>query len=190
MPNLIGYARVSRADQQPEAQETELRKQGAVRIFTEHASGASRKRPQLEACLEYLNPGDTLMVVRLDRLGRSVTDLQEIMDELTAKEVTLKATAQDISTATASGRMFVGMLAVLAEFERDLLSERTKEGLRQARADGVWIGRPRTIDEEKARMYADLVAGGQSLSAVARTFNVDRNTLRRAIRRVNDSESV
>ncbi|XKH58355.1 recombinase family protein (plasmid) [Citricoccus nitrophenolicus] len=189
MPNLIGYARVSRVDQHPEAQQSELTRHGAVRVFTDKASGASTARPELQECMEYLNSGDTLLIVRLDRLGRSVIHLKEILEDLHARNITLKATAQEIDTSTASGRMFVNMLAVLAEFERELLVERTKEGLQQARADGVKIGRPRAIDDDQAKMYAGMLSAGQSLSQIARTFGLQRTTLRRAIERVQTAST-
>ncbi len=126
---LIGYARVSTRDQHPEAQTDALSAAGCQKVFTDHASGTLAKRPALEQTLDYLREGDTLVITKLDRLGRSVRNLKTLVDELQARAVGLRALSQGIDTTTPGGRLFFHMLAVIAEFEDDLIVERTQDGL-------------------------------------------------------------
>ncbi len=132
---LIGYARVSTRDQHPEAQTDALATAGCEKTFTDHASGTLAKRPALDEALGYLRAGDTLVVTKLDRLGRSVRNLKQIVDDLQARHVGLRALSQGIDT-TPGGRLFFHMLAAIAEFEHDLIVERTHDGLAAARARG------------------------------------------------------
>jgi DNA invertase Pin-like site-specific DNA recombinase len=126
----IGYARVSTRDQNPEGQTDVLEAAGCDKIFVEHASGTLAKRPALTDALSYLRDGDTLVVTKLDRLGRSVRNLKHVADELQQRGIGLKALSQGIDTTTPGGRLFFHMLAAIAEFEHDLIVERTHDGLR------------------------------------------------------------
>ena len=140
--HLYGYARVSTTDQDLSIQEAKLRAAGCQVIRAEKRSGANRDgRSELQVLLEFLRPGDTLVVTRIDRLARSMKDLQDIVHELKAKGVTLRATEQPIDTGTAAGKAFLDMLGVFAEFETNLRRERQLEGIDAAKARGVYKGR-------------------------------------------------
>lgn len=144
---LYGYARVSSLDQDLTLQEEMLRAAGCHIVRAEKRSGAGREgRTELRLLLDFLHPGDTLVVTRIDRLARSVKDLQDIVHELKAKGVALKATEQPVDTGSAAGKAFLDMLAVFAEFETNLRRERQLEGIRAAKARGVYKGRKPSID--------------------------------------------
>ncbi|WJY21583.1 recombinase family protein [Fontisubflavum oceani] len=141
----IGYVRVSDADQSEALQVDALIKAGCVKLFTDHGlSGAKRRRPGLEAMLDDLQANDTLTVWKLDRLGRSTIHLLSILEELQTRNIHFHAITQGIDTSTAVGRMIFGQLVVFAEYERSLISERTKAGMAAAKARGVHVGRPRS----------------------------------------------
>jgi DNA invertase Pin-like site-specific DNA recombinase len=179
--SLIGYARVSTPDQSVDAQTAELRAVGCERIFCETATGADPARPELASCLNYLRAGDTLVVVRLDRLGRSLTHLVTVVEQLRGAEVGLRSLHEAIDTTTPAGRMVLGVFAALAEFERELISERTRAGLAAAKARGAVPGRPRAMSDEQVAHARALVAAGASKGSVARTLGVGRSTLYRAL---------
>lgn len=146
---LYGYARVSTTDQDLALQEATLAASGCTIIRTEKKSGTSRQgRTELELLLEFLRPGDTLIVTRIDRLARSIGDLQDIVRAIAVKGAMLRATEQPIDTSTAAGKAFLDMLGVFAEFETNLRKERQLEGIAAAKARGVYAGkgRLRTID--------------------------------------------
>jgi len=130
---VIGYARVSTVDQNPEAQDAALRDAGCVRVFTDHASGSKADRPQLTAALNYLNAGDTLVVWRLDRLGRSLPHRVDVVRELSDRHNEFRSLTEAIDTSTPSGRLLFHVAAAFAEFERDLIQERTRAGMAAAR---------------------------------------------------------
>ena len=176
---LIGYARVSTPDQSVDAQTAELRAAGCVRIFTETATGADPARPQLAACLDYLRDGDTLVVARLDRLGRSLVHLLGVVEDLRTAGVGLRSLHEAIDTTTPAGRMVLGVFAALAEFERELISERTRAGLAAAKARGAVPGRPRAMTGEQLAHARALISAGASKGSVARTLGVGRSTLYR-----------
>ena len=132
MSNNIGYARVSTTDQSTDLQVDALTLAGAARIFTDHASGATTDRPALISCLEYLNPGDTLLVWRIDRLGRSNTDLIKLVSDLSDRGIQFRSLTEAIDTATPGGELVFHIFASLAQMERRLLSERTRAGLAAA----------------------------------------------------------
>lgn len=132
----IGYARVSTREQNPDGQTDLLAAAGCEKVFVEHASGVLAKRPALDDALEYLRSGDTLVVTKFDRLGRSVRNLKEVVETLQQRGIGLKAPPQGIDTTTPGGRLFFHMLAAIAEFEHDLIVERTQDGLAAARARG------------------------------------------------------
>ena len=145
-----GYARVSSIDQDYALQEKALRAAGCEIIRAEKASGTKRNgRTELELLLEFLHDGDTLMVTRVDRLARSIKDLQDIVYALKEKNVTLKATEQPIDTRTAAGKAFLDMLGVFAEFETNLRRERQLEGIAAAKQRGAYLGRKKKIDDNE-----------------------------------------
>ncbi len=153
---LIGYARVSTFDQNPDLQRDALEKAGCEKIFTDTVSGTVPLRPGLSKAKEQLRKGDTLVVWRLDRLGRSLKDLIEWMNYLDTEGVALKSLQESIDTATATGKLVFHVFAALAEFERNLISERTQAGLSAARARGRLGGRPKSLDADKKQVVIDL----------------------------------
>jgi DNA invertase Pin-like site-specific DNA recombinase len=186
----IGYARVSTHDQNIEMQIQALRAAGCVEIYADQGqSGASRSRPGLVRSLNELSAGDTLVIWRLDRLGRSLSHLIEVVAELGRKEIGLYSITESIDTASAGGILIFHIMGALAEFERALISERTKAGMSAARARGSAIGRP--IKLMPGEVDAALAAIGQGLpvAAAARQFGVSRSTLYRSMRRNTGSPS-
>ncbi len=145
MPELVGYARVSTRDQTPALQLDALRATGCQRVFEETASGAQRDRPQLRAALDYLREGDTLVVWKLDRLARSTRQLIGTVEELARRGVGFRCLTQDIDTTSAGGRLVFTIFSAVAEFEREIIRERTRAGLDAARARGRKGGRPRKL---------------------------------------------
>lgn len=139
---LIGYARVSTDEQTPALQFDALSRAGCQKIFTESASGAAVNRPALEEALSALQPGDTLVTWKLDRLGRSLAHLITIVTLLESRRVAFRSLSESIDTETAGGRLLFHVMGALAEFERALISERTRAGIAAARARGRIIGRP------------------------------------------------
>ena len=180
--NLIGYSRVSTRDQHPESQADALREAGCAQIFIDRATGKLARRPQLDAALAYLRPGDVLVITRLDRLGRSVRNLIELAETLREREVGLRVLHQGIDTTTPAGRMFFHMLAAIAEFEAALISERTHEGLAAARARGRKGGRrPKLSDRQVALVRQMHASGEHTIAAIAETFGVTRPTVYRVL---------
>jgi len=155
---LVGYARVSTRDQNPALQIDELKAAGCERVFMEKASGAQRDRPELRAALEYIRAGDTLVVWKLDRLARSVRQLVETAEELARQEIGLKVLTQQIDTTNPGGRLVFHVFAAVAEFERELMLERTHAGLAAARAANRRGGRPKALDEAQLRLARALLA--------------------------------
>src|SRR5712672_1423719 len=148
----IGYARVSTTDQNLDIQEAALRTAGCDMIRSEKRSGTSTAgRTELQTVLDFLRKGDVLMVTRIDRLARSIGDLQDMVREIRARGAALKATEQPIDTGTAAGKAFLDMLGVFAEFETNLRRERQLEGINAAKARGVYKGRKPSIDPAEVR---------------------------------------
>ena len=178
----IGYARVSTVDQMLSLQLEALKKSGCRRIFREKASGAHRDRPELDRMLDQLREGDVVTVWRLDRLARSTRDLLEIVaaiDDAGARFQSLSEPWAD--TTTHAGRMIMTIFAGIAEFERDLIRERTGAGRREAQRRGVRFGRPRKMNAEQQELARRLLKEGQSVREVARTFSVHPATLYRIL---------
>jgi DNA invertase Pin-like site-specific DNA recombinase len=181
----VGYARVSGIDQHPEAQIHALEAAGCEVVFTDHGvSGKLARRPELDAALRHLRTGDALVITRLDRLGRSSLHLLEIGQQLEQRGVALVATEQSIDTGTAIGKMFYTILAAVAEFERDLLIERTREGLATARKQGRTGGRKPKMGpgqaEHARKLYDQRDADGKPVYTVtdlAAKFGVSRSTV-------------
>ena len=145
---LVGYARVSTQDQNHELQLDALNKVGCEKIFEEKASGAARERPQLAATLEFMRPGDTLVVWKLDRLARSLKQLIETVEMLESKDIGFKSLTENIDTTTPGGKLTFHLFGALAEFERSIIKERTRAGLDAARARGRVGGRPPAMTED------------------------------------------
>ncbi len=175
----IGYARVSTHDQDPSLQIAALQAAGCAVIRTETRSGTSLDgRQELHTILAFLRPGDTLVVTRIDRLARSIGDLQDIVRTLKAKGATMMATEQPIDTGTAAGKAFLDMLGVFAEFETNLRRERQTEGIAKAKAEGRYKGRKRTIEPA---IVAKLKADGLGAAAIARQLGIGRASVYRVL---------
>jgi len=180
-PRLVGYARVSTDEQTTALQLDALRAAGCAAIHEDSASGASRSRPGLSRALEDLAAGDTLVVWRLDRLGRSLRDLLDISEMLRDRDVALRSLTDHIDTGTAAGRMLYAVLGAVAQFERDVLRERTVAGMRAAKSRGEHIGRPLVLSPTQIREAKKMLERGESANHVARVLRVGRSTLYRAI---------
>lgn len=177
---LIGYARVSTRDQTPALQIDALQAAGCERLFEETASGAQRDRPQLAAALDYLREGDTLVVWKLDRLARSTKQLIETVEDIQRRGVGFKCLTQDLDTTTAGGRLIFTLFSAIAEFEREIIRERTRAGLDAARARGRTGGRPPALSaKDLAAARALLADASISVSDVAQRLNVAVSTLYR-----------
>ena len=175
-----GYARVSTTDQDLTIQVTKLKEAGCEVIRQEKITGTTREgRTELRTLLDFIRPGDILIVTRIDRLARSIGDLQDIVRELRTKGATLKATEQPIDTSNAAGKAFLDMLGVFAEFETNLRRERQMEGIAKAKAAGVYRGRPPTIDIEAVRK---LRAEGKGVNVISHTLKISRASVYRALR--------
>ncbi|MBK0019461.1 recombinase family protein [Kosakonia sp. S42] len=177
---LYGYDRVSTSDQDLTLQTQILRAAGCEIIRAEKTSGSSRTgRSELQLLLEFLRPGDTLMVTRVDRLARSIKDLQDIVYALNQLGVTLRATEQPVDTRSAAGKAFLDMLGVFAEFETNLRRERQMEGIAAAKARGVYRGRKPSIDPAEVwRLYNTEKMGA---TAIARQLGIGRASVYRAL---------
>ena len=174
---LIGYARVSTEDQSLDMQLDALEQRGCAKVFAEKLSGKTKERPQLEAMLEYLRDDeDTVVIYKLDRLGRSMRDLLEITETLANRGIGLVSIKDGIDMTTATGRLYFHLMACLSEFERDLISERTKAGLEAARARGRKGGR-KAADPEKLRQAFILYdTGSLSVDDVCTMAGISRST--------------
>jgi DNA invertase Pin-like site-specific DNA recombinase len=180
MPQIIGYARVSTTDQDCSIQEDALIKGGASIIRSEEKSGTTTEgRDELALVLDFLREGDTLLVTRIDRLARSLGDLEGIVGQLRAKGAHLKATEQPIDTATPAGRAFLQMLGVFAEFETAIRKERQLEGIAKAKAKGVYKGRKPTVPVEEVQR---LKAQGLGASVIAKQLGIARSSVYEALK--------
>jgi DNA invertase Pin-like site-specific DNA recombinase len=176
---VIGYARVSTSDQSLEIQQATLKAAGCGVIRAEKRSGTSTSgRAELQTVLDFLRAGDVLMVTRIDRLARSIGDLQDIVRTVKAKGASLKATDQPIDTSTAAGKAFLDMLGVFAEFEANLRKERQLEGIAKAKAAGVYKGRKPTVDVMRVRA---LQQEGLGPTAIAKSLGIGRASVYRAL---------
>lgn len=178
----IGYARVSTDEQTLALQLDALQADGCDIIHEDQGySGTATKRPGLTAALAALKPGDVLTVWRVDRLGRSTAGLVLLLDDLHARNVEFRSIMDGMDTTTATGRAFYGIMSVLAQLERDLISERTKAGMKAAKRRGKVAGRPGALTPEKRDMATRLLAEGKGKGVVARMIGVAPATLRRAM---------
>ena len=159
-----------------------LREAGCVRVFTDHASGTRTDRPELTAALDYLRPGDTLMVWRLDRLGRSLKHLVETVAALDDKGVGFKSLHESINTTTSTGRLVFHIFAAVAEFERELIVDRTKAGLAAARERGARPGRKPSLTPDQIAVARQMHAEGtHTVAAIAAVVGVSRATVYRCL---------
>ena len=181
---LFGYARVSTEDQNLNLQLDALKKAGvaAAQTYEEQMSGASPNRPELKACLRSLREGDVLIVWRLDRLGRSLPDLIKIINDLNERKIGFKSLTEEINTTTAGGRLIFHVFGAVAQFERDLVSERTKAGLKAARDRGKRGGRPAKLEGKDVRMIKQLLKDKTvTKEEIAKRFGVSRATVHRSL---------
>jgi len=179
--NIIGYARVSTEEQVLDSQLDALRAAGAVRIFTDKMSGKSIARPQLELCLEYLNPGDVLTVYSTDRLGRSVSDLIGIVEALHARGNEFKSLTEPFDTTDFGGELFFHIVAAFAQMQRKQIIAKTKAGLEAARARGRFGGRPTVMTPERINQARRMRADGKTVADIAAVLSVGTATVKRAL---------
>lgn len=185
----IGYARVSTKDQELNLQIDALKESGCEQIYQEKISGAKKERPELQKMLAQLRPNDVVVIWKLDRLARSLTDLVELVTEIENKEAGLQSLNDPIDTTTPSGKLVFHIFAALAEFERNIISERTKAGLAAARARGRKGGRPKGLSkkaEHTARLAESLYLEGElSVKEICEQLSISRNTFYRYLRHRN-----
>lgn len=178
---IVGYARVSTAAQSLDQQHDALTAAGADRVFSDTMSGARDDRAGLAELLAYVREGDAVVVVALDRLGRSLSGILRTIETLTQRGIVLRSLRESIDTSTSVGRMLVGIFGSLAEYERTLIAERATAAREAARARGRHTGRPRALDADQARQLRALHEGGESVTDLARSFRVSRATAYRAL---------
>jgi len=179
----IGYARVSTFDQDLSLQRDALEAAGCERIFADTISGAKANRPQLAAALDHLRAGDTIVVWRLDRLGRSLSELIDLMTQFNKEGIAFRSLTEQIDTTTSGGKLIFHIFGALAEFERELIRKRTQAGLAAARARGRKGGRPKLLDGRKVAMAQALYDSGEhSITDICQTLGVSRATLYRYIK--------
>ena len=182
MPERIGYARVSTDDQQLDLQRDALQQAGCVTLYEDVASGKNTARPDLAACLKALRTGDTLVVWRLDRLGRSLPDLIRIVGDLETKGVAFESLTEKIDTSSATGRLVFHLFGALAEFERSLTRERTQAGLAAARARGRVGGRQPKLSDKQVREIEILKANPEiPVAQILERYQISKPTLYRAL---------
>lgn len=183
-PLVVGYARVSRTDQTVALQRDALKAAGCRRIFSDHGvSGSATQRRGLDAVLAFLKQGDTLVVWKLDRLGRSLFHLVQVISELGERGINFRSLSDPIDTASPGGRLVLHIMAALAEFERSLIRERTRAGLAAAKRRGRKLGRRRSLSADQIDKARRLIRGGKTRSEVAARLGVARSTLYLALLR-------
>jgi DNA invertase Pin-like site-specific DNA recombinase len=179
MGMLVGYARVSTAEQSLHLQRDALKRAGCKRVFADVASGANSERPGLAKALEFVRRGDTLVVWKLDRLGRSLAHLIESVRALHERKVGFRSLQESLDTRTSGGKLVFHVFGALAEFERDIIRERTNAGLAAARARGRKGGRPRVLDGEKTALARTLHKEGTATAVICATLGISRSSLYR-----------
>ena len=179
----IGYARVSTQDQNLDRQLDNLRSSGCERIFNEKMTGTKSDRPELKTMLLTLRSGDVLVIDSFSRLSRSTKDLLDLVEKLTAMGVHLVSLKENLDTTTATGKLMLTMLSALSQFERDLIAERTIDGLKAARSRGRFGGRPRVgTDKDRKQALAMYHSNAMSNRDIAERFSISQSTLSRWIR--------
>lgn len=186
----VGYARVSTEDQRLDLQLAALRRAGCKRIFEDRGvSGARMSRPGLERMLRSLRPGQTLVVWRLDRLGRSLIGLVQLVDELGRRGIDFQSLTEEVNTTSSGGRLIFHIMAALAEFERSLISERTKAGMQEAQSRGRHVGRPPSLSEMEV-MKAMRELESASITEIAGRYGISPRTLQRRMRKIHGSRCI
>lgn len=176
----IGYARVSTAEQNLELQISVLKDAGCTRIYQEKISGAKKERPELERLLDQLRPNDVVIVWKLDRLARSTRNLLELIERIRVAEASFCSLSEPWADTTShAGKMIMTVFAGIAEFERDLIRERTSAGRAAAKQRGIQFGRPKKMNEEQKLLAKRLLEENKSVSEIAKTFNVHKATIYR-----------
>lgn len=176
-----GYARVSTDDQNADMQLKALQRDGCHKIFKDELTGATTKRPALLRCLKALQPGDTLTVWKLDRLGRSLRDLITMLDSMRDCDVKFRSLTEAIDTDTPTGRVMWQMIGMMAEYEHSLIAERTRAGVKAAQRRGVKFGRKRKLTPEQISHARRLIDSNEDRQYIADLFKVDRTTLYRSL---------
>lgn len=177
----IGYARVSTDEQNLDAQIDALKSAGCEKIFTDKISGVSDERKGFEELMQFIRPDDTLVVWRLDRLGRTLKKLILMVEELQNKKISFVSLKESIDTSSSGGRLIFHVFGALAEFERELIRERTKAGLEAAKARGRLGGRPRAMNDEKVRVAKALMQAKTPIGEICRSLGVSKCTLYRSL---------
>ncbi len=186
----IGYARVSTLDQNLELQTDALSKAGCEKIFTDRASGAKDDRQGLIDAIEFCRAGDSLVVWKLDRLGRSLKHLIETINELHSKKVGFVSVRESIDTTTSGGKLIFHLFGALAEFERELVRERTNAGLASARARGRLGGRPKAMTQRQIQMAKTMLAApNTTVKEICETLDVSKSTLYRHLKPIEPTEA-
>ncbi|BBB10715.1 recombinase family protein [Sphingopyxis sp. EG6] len=188
MTVILGYARVSTGDQDVAGQIMRLKEVGAIKVFTDVMSGKSMERPGLAELIAYARKGDTLAVVRLDRLGRSLAELLAIVETLRGQGIALLSLEEKIDTSSAAGELIFHVFGAIAHFERRLISERTKDGIAAARAKGKRPGR-QPLDMKKVDAALKLIEAQVSPTEAARQLGIGRSTVYREMRRLGIKRS-
>ena len=173
---VIGYARVSTTDQNPQLQLDALLEAGAKRVFTDYVSGATASRPHLDACLDHLREGDVLTVWKLDRLGRNTQHVLAVVEDLTSRGIGFRSVTEGLHTDGPMGKAMLTIMAAFAQLERDTMIERTRAGLAAAAANGRKGGRPRKVDDAGAAKARSLRDKGIAASDIAKMLGVSRAT--------------
>lgn len=180
----IGYARVSTQEQDTALQLDALERARCERTYQEHRSGVDRARPELARMLDILRPGDTVVVYKLDRLARSLGDLLGILERIAKAGAAFESVTETIDTSTAAGRMLMQMLGAFAEFERGMICERSRAGVRAAQARGVQFGRPRALTQAQDQQVATRFQSGKySKSELAKLYDCSLSSIKRALYR-------
>ncbi len=179
---VFGYSRVSTADQSHASQELALRAAGVEQVFLDTYTGAASSRPELDKLRLTIRPGDTVVVSRLDRLGRSARDLLNLASEFEEKGVNLVVVEQNINTSTAEGKLFFNIVSAMAEFERSLISSRTKDGLAAARARGMKGGRKAVMNSAKTLTAQSMYRDGRHVAEIASVLGASRPTVYKALK--------
>ena len=181
MSKIIGYARVSTVGQKLDVQLGQLKQAGAVKIYQEKVSGASKDRPELRAMLDHVREGDTVIVTKLDRIARSTKDLLDITDMLDKEGVQFKVLNIDLDTSTPTGKLMLTLLGAIGAFERDIMLERQAEGIAKAKAAGRYLGRKPTA-RAKAKEIKELIGQGVTKQAVADKLEISVASVYRVLR--------